>query len=131
MNVLNVLEFTLCSSKSHSLQLILFSFLLFQDVTFVADTANAILGCMQHSSINVRMRAAWSLGNLCDALHSNMWVSMKNRIIQSAQSVVMEITFLDLKWSPTFLKVLTMSCQLLLREVEPKYTCPLNVDDHS
>lgn len=43
-----------------------------EDVTFVADTANAILGCMQHSSINVRMRAAWSLGNLCDALHSNI-----------------------------------------------------------
>ncbi|KAJ8043677.1 HEAT repeat-containing protein 6 [Holothuria leucospilota] len=43
-----------------------------EDVTFVADTANAILGCMQHSSVNVRMRAAWSLGNLCDALHSNI-----------------------------------------------------------
>ncbi|XP_041455848.1 HEAT repeat-containing protein 6-like [Lytechinus variegatus] len=43
-----------------------------QDVLFVADTANAILSSLQDSSVNVRMRATWSLGNLSDALLINL-----------------------------------------------------------
>ncbi|XP_072164191.1 HEAT repeat-containing protein 6-like [Diadema setosum] len=43
-----------------------------QDVLFVADTANAILNSLQDSSVNVRMRATWSLGNLSDAMLINL-----------------------------------------------------------
>ncbi|ESO95312.1 hypothetical protein LOTGIDRAFT_116900 [Lottia gigantea] len=42
-----------------------------KEVTFVADTANAVLMCMEDSSINVRMKAAWAMANLCDALVLN------------------------------------------------------------
>ncbi len=38
---------------------------------FVADSANAILDSLKDNSVNVRMRAAWSLGNLSDALIAN------------------------------------------------------------
>ncbi|EDO41325.1 predicted protein, partial [Nematostella vectensis] len=41
------------------------------DVLFVADTANAVLTCMEDRNIAVRIRAAWSLGNLTDALVVN------------------------------------------------------------
>ena len=44
---------------------------LVQDVTFVADAANAILKCLSVPSINVKIKAAWSLANLCDALVVN------------------------------------------------------------
>ncbi|XP_003795669.1 HEAT repeat-containing protein 6 [Otolemur garnettii] len=43
-----------------------------QDVIFVADTANAILMSLQDKSLNVRAKAAWSLGNLTDTLIANM-----------------------------------------------------------
>ncbi|XP_064127460.1 HEAT repeat-containing protein 6 isoform X1 [Loxodonta africana] len=43
-----------------------------QDVVFVADTANAVLRSLQDKSPNVRAKAAWSLGNLTDALIINM-----------------------------------------------------------
>ncbi|EHB03359.1 HEAT repeat-containing protein 6 [Heterocephalus glaber] len=43
-----------------------------QDVIFVADTANAILMSLQDKSLNVRAKAAWSLGNLTDTLITNM-----------------------------------------------------------
>ncbi|XP_008065157.1 HEAT repeat-containing protein 6 [Carlito syrichta] len=43
-----------------------------QDVIFVADTANAILMSLQDKSLNVRAKAAWSLGNLTDTLTVNM-----------------------------------------------------------
>ncbi|KAJ6657863.1 hypothetical protein lerEdw1_001783, partial [Lerista edwardsae] len=43
-----------------------------QDVMFVADTANAVLSSLCDSSPNVRAKAAWSLGNLTDALIINM-----------------------------------------------------------
>nr|XP_004664529.2 HEAT repeat-containing protein 6 [Jaculus jaculus] len=43
-----------------------------QDVIFVADTANAILMSLQDNSLNVRAKAAWSLGNLTDTLIVNM-----------------------------------------------------------
>ncbi|XP_072043611.1 HEAT repeat-containing protein 6-like isoform X2 [Amphiura filiformis] len=42
-----------------------------EDVMFVADSANAILDSLKDNSVNVRMRAAWSLGNLSDALIAN------------------------------------------------------------
>uniref|UniRef100_A0A9L0RC18 HEAT repeat-containing protein 6 n=1 Tax=Equus caballus TaxID=9796 RepID=A0A9L0RC18_HORSE len=42
------------------------------DVIFVADTANAILMSLQDKSLNVRAKAAWSLGNLTDTLIVNM-----------------------------------------------------------
>ncbi|XP_063396144.1 HEAT repeat-containing protein 6-like isoform X1 [Mytilus trossulus] len=42
-----------------------------EDVNFVADAANAILTCMADSSLNVRLKTAWSLANLCDALVLN------------------------------------------------------------
>ncbi|XP_004608914.2 HEAT repeat-containing protein 6 [Sorex araneus] len=43
-----------------------------QDVIFVADTANAVLMSLQDKSLNVRAKAAWSLGNLTDTLITNM-----------------------------------------------------------
>ncbi|XP_069767503.1 HEAT repeat-containing protein 6 isoform X2 [Narcine bancroftii] len=43
-----------------------------QDVMFVADTANAILTCLDDKSLNVRTKAAWSLANLTDTLIANM-----------------------------------------------------------
>ncbi|XP_008846336.1 HEAT repeat-containing protein 6 [Nannospalax galili] len=43
-----------------------------QDVIFVADTANAILMSLQDKSLNVRAKAAWSLGNLTDTLIVNI-----------------------------------------------------------
>ncbi|KAM4844448.1 HEAT repeat-containing protein 6 [Thomomys bottae] len=43
-----------------------------QDTMFVADTANAILMSLQDKSLNVRAKAAWSLGNLTDTLIVNM-----------------------------------------------------------
>ncbi|NXX12747.1 HEAT6 protein, partial [Podargus strigoides] len=43
-----------------------------QDVMFVADTANTILDSLHDKSLNVRARAAWSLGNLTDTLIINM-----------------------------------------------------------
>ncbi|XP_006833688.1 PREDICTED: HEAT repeat-containing protein 6-like [Chrysochloris asiatica] len=43
-----------------------------QDVIFVADTANAVLMSLQDKSLNVRAKAAWSLGNLTDTLIINM-----------------------------------------------------------
>ncbi|TNN63459.1 HEAT repeat-containing protein 6 [Liparis tanakae] len=39
-----------------------------EDVMFVADTANTILAALDDRSPNVRAKAAWSLGNLTDAL---------------------------------------------------------------
>ncbi|XP_033102281.1 HEAT repeat-containing protein 6-like [Anneissia japonica] len=42
-----------------------------EDVMFVADSANAVLSALEDSFINVRMKAAWSLGNLSDALIIN------------------------------------------------------------
>lgn len=44
----------------------------FQDVMFVADTANTILAALDDRSPNVRAKAAWSLGNLTDTLIVNM-----------------------------------------------------------
>ena len=46
-----------------------------QDVIFVADAANSILKCISMPSINVKIKAAWALGNLCDALVVNKSVS--------------------------------------------------------
>ncbi|RVE63858.1 hypothetical protein OJAV_G00140570 [Oryzias javanicus] len=43
-----------------------------EDVMFVADTANIVLAALDDRSINVRARAAWSLGNLTDTLVANM-----------------------------------------------------------
>ncbi|XP_059127343.1 HEAT repeat-containing protein 6 [Peromyscus eremicus] len=43
-----------------------------QDVIFVADTANAVLMSLRDKSLNVRAKAAWSLGNLTDTLIVNM-----------------------------------------------------------
>ena len=42
-----------------------------QDVSFVADVANAILTTMEENNVNVKIRAAWALGNLTDALVLN------------------------------------------------------------
>ncbi|KAJ8312659.1 hypothetical protein KUTeg_010032 [Tegillarca granosa] len=39
-----------------------------EDVSFVADAANSILTSMDDGSLNVRLKTAWSLANLCDAL---------------------------------------------------------------
>lgn len=43
-----------------------------EDVLFVADTANKVLAAMEDLRLIVRMRAAWSLANLSDALVTNM-----------------------------------------------------------
>lgn len=52
----------------------LFSFLCLsdQDVMFVTDTANALLAALDDRCANVRLKAAWSLGNLTDTLRVNM-----------------------------------------------------------
>ncbi|KAK7487937.1 hypothetical protein BaRGS_00020838 [Batillaria attramentaria] len=42
-----------------------------QNVAFIADVANSILKCMAVPSVNVKIKAAWALGNLCDALVVN------------------------------------------------------------
>ncbi|XP_060065028.1 HEAT repeat-containing protein 6-like [Ylistrum balloti] len=42
-----------------------------EDVSFIADAANSILKSMTDSSLNVRLKTAWSLANLCDALVLN------------------------------------------------------------
>ncbi|OWF39764.1 HEAT repeat-containing protein 6-like [Mizuhopecten yessoensis] len=42
-----------------------------EDVSFIADAANSILKSMADSSLNVRLKTAWSLANLCDALVLN------------------------------------------------------------
>ncbi|XP_067648655.1 HEAT repeat-containing protein 6-like [Haliotis asinina] len=42
-----------------------------EDVSFIADAANAILTAMEDWSVNVRMKAAWSMANMCDALALN------------------------------------------------------------
>ncbi|XP_014664957.1 PREDICTED: HEAT repeat-containing protein 6-like isoform X2 [Priapulus caudatus] len=44
---------------------------LVQDVGFVTDSAAAILSCMEDSVSNVRVKAMWSAGNVCDALILN------------------------------------------------------------
>uniref|UniRef100_A0A2I2YJE7 HEAT repeat-containing protein 6 n=1 Tax=Gorilla gorilla gorilla TaxID=9595 RepID=A0A2I2YJE7_GORGO len=43
-----------------------------QDVICVADAANTILMSLEDKSLNVRAKAAWSLGNLTDTLIVNM-----------------------------------------------------------
>ena len=52
----------------------------FKDVSFVADVANTIITALEEQHLNVRVKAAWSLGNLSDALvlnrsagHCNIW----------------------------------------------------------
>ena len=42
-----------------------------QDVSFIADTANAIIMALEESSLGVRVKAAWALGNLSDAIVMN------------------------------------------------------------
>ena len=42
-----------------------------QDVSFVADVANAIITALEESNVGVKVKAAWSLGNLSDALVMN------------------------------------------------------------
>ncbi|XP_064612344.1 HEAT repeat-containing protein 6-like [Liolophura sinensis] len=42
-----------------------------EDVSFIADSANAVLNCLSDGNLNVRAKAAWSLGNLTDALVLN------------------------------------------------------------
>uniref|UniRef100_H3CXA1 HEAT repeat-containing protein 6 n=1 Tax=Tetraodon nigroviridis TaxID=99883 RepID=H3CXA1_TETNG len=43
-----------------------------EDVMFVTDTANALLAALEDRCANVRLKAAWSLGNLTDTLRVNM-----------------------------------------------------------
>ena len=45
-----------------------------QDVSFIADAANAILTALGERSAGVRIKAAWALGNLSDALVMNKCV---------------------------------------------------------
>uniref|UniRef100_A0A674NSF0 HEAT repeat-containing protein 6 n=1 Tax=Takifugu rubripes TaxID=31033 RepID=A0A674NSF0_TAKRU len=43
-----------------------------EDVMFVTDTANALLAALEDRCANVRLKAAWSLGNLTDTLRVNI-----------------------------------------------------------
>ena len=43
----------------------------FQDVSFVSDVTCAILSGMEDKAVAVRVKGAWSLANLCDALALN------------------------------------------------------------
>ena len=42
------------------------------DVSFVADTANAVIICMEDESLNVKVNAAWAMANITDALVLNL-----------------------------------------------------------
>jgi HEAT repeat protein len=42
-----------------------------EDVSFMADVANATLVAMSDVNVAVRMKAAWSLGNISDAICMN------------------------------------------------------------
>ncbi|KAJ8873284.1 hypothetical protein PR048_026918 [Dryococelus australis] len=42
-----------------------------EDVHFVLDTAEAVVGCLRDDQLAVRMKASWSLANLTDALVLN------------------------------------------------------------
>lgn len=44
------------------------------DVNFVADTANAVISCLQDKNPNVRIKSAWAMANVTDALVLNMYV---------------------------------------------------------
>ena len=46
----------------------------FQDIHFVIDTAKCTIRTVQDESLLVRMKAAWSLGNLSEALVLNSYV---------------------------------------------------------
>ncbi|XP_063484739.1 HEAT repeat-containing protein 6-like isoform X1 [Symphalangus syndactylus] len=48
-----------------------------QDVIFVADAANAMLMSLEDKSLNVRAKAAWSLGNLTDTVIINISIKMR------------------------------------------------------
>lgn len=41
------------------------------DVSFVADVANSIINSLQETNLSVKVKAAWALGNLSDALVLN------------------------------------------------------------
>ncbi len=43
----------------------------FQDVSFVADVANTIITSLEETNLSVKIKAAWALGNLSDALVIN------------------------------------------------------------
>lgn len=45
--------------------------LLLQDVSFVADCTTAIIDALEDSNMSVKVKAAWSLANLGDAVASN------------------------------------------------------------
>ena len=44
---------------------------LLQDVSFVVDTSNVFISAATETTLFVRWRVAWSLGNLTDALVLN------------------------------------------------------------
>ena len=52
-------------------------------MSFVADTANAVTVAMKDTSVVVRAKAAWSLGNLTDALVLIKWVSFSENVIET------------------------------------------------
>lgn len=59
-------------SFTRLIRVVMFYFLFDQDVMFVTDTANALLAALDDRCANVRLKAAWSLGNLTDTLRVNM-----------------------------------------------------------
>jgi hypothetical protein len=46
----------------------------FQDIHFIIDTAECIIRTVKDESLLMRMKAAWSLGNLSEALVHNVYV---------------------------------------------------------
>lgn len=46
-----------------------------EDVSFMADAANAIITALQENSLGVRVKAAWALANLSDAIVMNKCVT--------------------------------------------------------
>ena len=42
------------------------------DVSFVADTANAVVSCMDDEHMVVKIKAAWAMANVTDALVLNL-----------------------------------------------------------
>ncbi|KAM6242298.1 HEAT repeat-containing protein 6 isoform 1-T1 [Porphyrio hochstetteri] len=67
-----------------------------QDVMFVADTANTILNSLHDKSLNVRAKAAWSLGNLTDTL-----IISRERMGQSFQEEFSDLLLLKMLRSAT------------------------------
>ncbi|GIX88106.1 HEAT repeat-containing protein 6 [Caerostris extrusa] len=54
---------------------------LIQDASFLEDVSSILIKSVDDSNVNVRFKASWSLGNLCDALFVNKDEILRNEAI--------------------------------------------------